>query len=400
MNDFPKRWKLEKFEDLASIGNGQVSPKEEPYLNYYHIGPENVDSETGRISNIKTAKELGLISGKYLFDANAIVYAKIRPNLNKVCLPDFVGICSADMYPIWPKDDIDKGYLYQYMRSYEFLKQTVPASARTGLPKINREDLNKVKILIPPILEQKKISAILEDWDRAVALKERLIATKHKLQIGLIQQLLSGDLRIPSFKKSKRIRIRIGDCLAVVKRPVEWNDDKEYNLISVRRRSGGIFIRGTLTGNAIKTKKMNVVHAGDFILSKMQIVHGATALVTPEFAGMHISDSYITLVEKDKRVLKIEYFNWLSKTPYLYHLAYLSSYGVHIEKMTFNLQDYLKKEIEIPSDVEEQKKIVDILNTSETEIYLLNQELRVLKKQKRGLMQKLLTGDLRVTIRP
>ena len=144
---FPDNWTTKEFEEVAHIANGQVSPLSEPYINYYHLGPDNVDSDTGRIENSQIARELELTSGKYLFDEKSIVYSKIRPNLNKVCMPDFVGICSADMYPLWPKEGVVREYLYQFMRSNHFLKQTIAVSMRTGLPKINRDDLNRIEIL-------------------------------------------------------------------------------------------------------------------------------------------------------------------------------------------------------------------------------------------------------------
>ena len=86
----------------------------------------------------------------------------------------------------------------------------------------------------------------------------------------------------------------------------------------------------------------------------MQIIHDASALVEEEFDGLNISGSYIALRIDNPRKLYVNFFNWLSKTPYFYHLTYLASYGVHIEKMTFNLRLFLKSEIKIPEDIKEQ----------------------------------------------
>lgn len=128
----------------------------------------------------------------------------------------------------------------------------------------------------------------------------------------------------------------------------------------------------------------------------MQVLHGASALATKEFEGTKVSGSYHTLVVRDEDKLDIGFFNYLSQTPYLYHLAYISSHGVHIEKMTFKIDDYLKKKIRIPSSVEEQAKIVSVLDNIEKQISLYQNELEAVKKQKKGLMQQLLTGKTRV----
>jgi len=102
-----------------------------------HIGPENIESGSGRVSELKTANEPKLKSGKHLFGENSIVYSKIRPNLNKVCWPDFTGICNADAYPIWAKSNLHIDYLHQYMLDERFVKDATACSMRTGLPKIN-----------------------------------------------------------------------------------------------------------------------------------------------------------------------------------------------------------------------------------------------------------------------
>ncbi|MBX3630761.1 MAG: hypothetical protein KF908_12825 [Nitrosomonas sp.] len=100
----PEGWSQHRFEEITDLANGQVDPKVEPYLSMRHIGPENIASDTGQILGTDICKNLGLISGKYEFDENSLVYSKIRPNLNKLCRPNFKGVCSADMYPIWAKN--------------------------------------------------------------------------------------------------------------------------------------------------------------------------------------------------------------------------------------------------------------------------------------------------------
>lgn len=111
----PSDWSKSPFSQLGVISSGLVNPKEQPYFEMQHIGPDNIEKDTGRILETQTAAELGLISGKFYFDSDSIVYSKIRPNLNKVCAPHFEGICSADCYSIKPTDKIDKAYLLNLM---------------------------------------------------------------------------------------------------------------------------------------------------------------------------------------------------------------------------------------------------------------------------------------------
>ena len=70
------------------------------YGDLLHVGISNIEKKTGKIKSCLTAKDEGLNSGKYLFDERHVIYSKIRPNLNKVALPNFSGLCSADSYPL------------------------------------------------------------------------------------------------------------------------------------------------------------------------------------------------------------------------------------------------------------------------------------------------------------
>jgi type I restriction enzyme, S subunit len=167
-------------------------------------------------------------------------------------------------------------------------------------------------------------------------------------------------------------------------------------LVSIRRRSGGVFFREELNGGDIKTKVMKLVHTNDFLISRMQVVHGALGMVRTECDGMYASDSYDVLVAKDANRLHMPFLDWMSRLRSFWHLAYISSHGVHIEKMTFKLSDFMHEKILIPQDSNEQLAIAAILDTADQELALLRTQRQAIDQQKRGLMQRLLTAKLRV----
>jgi type I restriction enzyme S subunit len=270
------------------------------------------------------------------------------------------------------------------------------ASRTTSIAHLGVERFARLTISLPTIPEQNAIAKMVSHWDRAIEKTRKLIDAKKRRKKALMQQLLTGKSRLKGFVGRWK-KIPLNSLFNQVSRPVKFDDSAGYNLISVRRRSGGIFPRGILRGADIKTKNMYLVHTGDFLISKMQIVHGASAVVEKEHDRMHISGSYIVLKVRDGK-LSADFLKWLSRTPYFYHLTYLASYGVHIEKMTFNLRLFLKSEVEIPTDIEEQQGIADVLNEADHEIRILEKKLAALEKQKRGLMQKLLTGEVRVKV--
>lgn len=239
------------------------------------------------------------------------------------------------------------------------------------------------------------IAAVLSTWDEAIEHFRELIEARKRRKQGLMQQLLTGHKRLPGFRGKWR-NIQLGKLFKPVRRPLEWDDEHFYSLLSVRRRSGGVFLRERLQGCKIQTKVMFEAHAGDFLISKMQVLHGATGLVPKELDGTHISGSYIALRPINDDQIDPDFFARLSSTPEFYHLSYLSSYGVHIEKMTFNLRWFLREKVSIPENIEEQQAIAAVLQTADEEVANLEAQLAALESQKRGLMQKLLTGTVRV----
>jgi type I restriction enzyme S subunit len=263
---------------------------------------------------------------------------------------------------------------------------------------LNAGVLAALPVRLPSVLEQEKIAAIVAEWDCSSEALSTLLALKAERKRGLMQQLLTGKTRFKEFEGERWRRVGLGELVQEVDRYVTFDDEHTYRLASIRRRSEGLFFREALQGKDIKTKVMKTIRAGDFLLSKMQVVHGAWGLVTPEFDGMFVSDSYISLVPTNGSALKIEFLNYLSQMRFMRHLAYICSHGVHIEKMTFNLGDFLGEKITIPPTLEEQTRIVGVLSACDREIGLLQKQLVALKEQKRGLMQKLLTGEVRVKV--
>ena len=133
-----------------------------------HIGIDSIEQNTGRLFGYRTVKEDNVKSGKYIFTSNHIIYSKIRPNLNKVATPDFYGLCSADSYPILPNEGVtSKDFLAYLMRSDIFLRYIVPLSNRTGMPKVNREQVEGFACPFPPKEEQNKFVAIFHQADKS-----------------------------------------------------------------------------------------------------------------------------------------------------------------------------------------------------------------------------------------
>ena len=184
----PYHWENRSLVDVATIDTVMVTDYEK-YANYPHIGIDSIEKNTGRLFGYRTIAEDKVISGKYLFTSKHIIYSKIRPNLNKVALPDFEGLCSADAYPILPNESVClRIYLGYVMRSEFFLEYILPFSRRANMPKVNKEQLSGLVLPIPNIDVQQQFAAFVEQVDKSKFEIQKSLEKLETLKKALMQK--------------------------------------------------------------------------------------------------------------------------------------------------------------------------------------------------------------------
>ena len=192
----PQSWDVMRFGNSVDITKGQVDPKQEPYKSMLHVGSENIEAGTGRLLSLKTNGDLKVISGNYLFVEGNVLYSKIRPYMNKVALPSFSGTCSADMYPLSPhKGKMTREFLFHSILSEAFKVRAISFQDRTGIPKINRDQLNSIPLALPPLEEQQEIAEVLTACDQKIDALEAESALHDELVRALLEELMTGRIR-------------------------------------------------------------------------------------------------------------------------------------------------------------------------------------------------------------
>lgn len=162
-----KCWPVANFDSFAFIDT-HMTKDFDKYADEPHIGIDSIEAKTGRLVGYRTVAEDKLVSGKYPFTAKHIIYSKIRPNLNKVALPDFSGLCSADAYPIMPiEGKSNRVFLAHVMRSNYFLDYILPLSGRAQMPKVNKDAIRGFSMPLPPIDLQNTFAAFAAQVDKS-----------------------------------------------------------------------------------------------------------------------------------------------------------------------------------------------------------------------------------------
>lgn len=192
-------WVEKRFDGVCAITSTLVDPRKKEFLDLTHVGAGNIESKTGVFIDLKTAREEGLISGKFLFDESMVLFSKIRPYLMKVARPDFPGLCSADMYPLAPIPNVvTRDYLFHLLLSKHFTDYAIQGSARAGMPKVNREHLFEFRVWLPDVKKQKQLAANLDDLHEETQRLARIYGRKRvaleALKKSLLHQAFTGQL--------------------------------------------------------------------------------------------------------------------------------------------------------------------------------------------------------------
>ena len=184
----PKGWPIASFPEFAEI-DGNMTTDYEKYADYPHIGIDSIEKGTGELKGYRTVREDGVISGKYIFTPQHIIYSKIRPNLNKVALPNFDGLCSADAYPILPnRENCNRVFLAVAMRSKYYLEYILQFSSRTNLPKVNRKEIAGFRMPLPPLELQEQFAAFVEQTNKSKLAIQQSLDKLELLKKSLMQE--------------------------------------------------------------------------------------------------------------------------------------------------------------------------------------------------------------------
>lgn len=177
-----------------------------------------VEQQTGRVVEYSFVGEDGLNGSITQFDTENVLYSKLRPNLNKVVLPERNGFCTSELLPLRPDArKLDRSYLAVFLRSDGFINWAVSKTAGAKMPRLGTKDLLNANIPLPEIKEQKAIAEKFEKLEELICLRKQQIAKLDELVkarfVEMFGNIIRNDKSWPIHNFSDIASSRLGKML-------------------------------------------------------------------------------------------------------------------------------------------------------------------------------------------
>ncbi|MDM2733297.1 restriction endonuclease subunit S [Citrobacter sp. Cy070] len=379
----PKGWEQKKLEELCSldapITYGVLKPGEYfcggiPLLqikdlcdgsvlsNGLHLIPPELDYEYRRSRIIKNDILISLVGtigrvAKYQSSSEANIHrniGRIRSNQHE--------------------------YLFHYLRSDDVQRGITDSASGSSQSALNLSTLRSMLILVPPVIEQKKIAKILSTWDKAISVTEKLLTNSQQQKKALMQQLLTGKKRLLdengvrfSGKWEKKLLSDVADVYQPKTISQSMMSDSGYPVYGANGVIGFYQEFNHETEQIAVTCRGSTCGIVNWTQAKSWITGNAMVINTDNYSYVSKKFLFYTLNGSD--------------------LKYLIS-GSGQPQITGNIKTHI---INLPC-IEEQQKIATVLSAADAEIYTLEKKLACLRDEKKALMQQLLTGKRRVKV--
>lgn len=392
----PAEWKLIPITKVATLESGHTPSRKK--IQYWNGGIPWVSLHDSQglegLEIYETEKTISLEglenSSARLLPKGTVVFSRTA-TIGKVSVMGSAMATSQDFANYICGDQLHNFYLVYLFR---FLKpEWSRLMAGSTLNTIYMPVFRDLQVLLPPINEQKAIAAALSDVDALLQGLEQLIAKKRDIKQAAMQQLLTGKQRLPGFGAEWEVK-RLGDLARIQRgaspRPIDspiWFD--EYSTVGWVRISDVTKSGTYLTETTQRLSEQGIKHSrpvarGSLIMSICATVGRPviTQIDTCIHDGFVVFDNLQTNQRFMYYSLKFIEDDW-------------SRHGQTGSQMNLNTGLITQTEIRIPP-VEEQTAIATILSDMDAEIAALEQQRDKTRELKQGMMQQLLTGQIRL----
>lgn len=379
-NDISRKWKIYELDAIVENLSSKFNPLKS-CENKICIELEHISKEAGKIIGYTDSKSQ--LSIKNLFYKGQILFGKLRPYLRKYYKAEFNGVCSSEIWVLNGKKVCNE-FLFYLVQSDKFA-QIANVTTGSKMPRADWDYMKEIPFEIPPMREQEKIAEILSHADEMINQCERLIALKQKYKKGLMQRLFTPldsiqdrikPLRFKEFKDKWQI-VRLGDMCEISTGSLNANamcENGEYAFFTCAREVYRIDKYAFDTEALLISGNGNVGYI-HYFCGKFNAYQ--RTYVLESFKGCNII--FVKYLLDEKLNLRIEKEKKAGNIPYIV-LSTISDMAIPLPPL------------------KEQEKIAAVLSLCDNEIALLKDKLNALKMQKKGLMQQLLSAQVRVKV--
>ena len=397
----PEDWDMVKLSSVCKkiIGGGtpttQITSYWEgniPWISSYDI------NKNGKICVRKFITNEAIIKSATNIIPKGSIIVVTRVGLGKVALSDFSLCTSQDFQSIITnKELIINKYLKYYISNQ--INKIIKNSQGSTIKGITKEQIYNMFLMLPALKEQKKIAEILSAWDDGIETLEKLIEQKEIFHKALMKNLLIGKIRISGYN-NKWTHSKFN---SIFERITRKNEELNSNILTISAQNGLISQKDFYNKRiaSVDTSKYILLKNGEFAYNKSYsngYPLGAIKRLDLYEKGV-VSSLYICFKLNNSDNCSDFWKYYFEAGMLNREIKMIAQEGARNHGLlNMATEDFFNMLLFYPKDLKEQQKIAEILNKSDKEIQLLNSKLEKLKEQKKGLMQKLLTGQIRVKV--
>ena len=390
----PEDWQVVRLGDVCDVRDGtheSPKPKDEGKILITSKNLKNgrIDFSDSYYISLEDFESINKRSKVEKYDVLMSMIGTVGEVALIDCVPDFA-IKNVALFKTNGDIKLSR-YLFYFFQSPSGKKCISSFLSGSTQKYITLDFLRNLQISLPPLAEQEKIAEILSAWDTQIQNFETLITEKQALKKGLCQTLLTAKTRLRGFSGDWEV-VRLGDIAEIKRgaspRPIQdpkwFDEDSKIHWIRISDINNKYLCGTEQKLSKIGVEKSRYVPINSLIMS-MCATLGRPAITKIETC---IHDGFVC------------FYNLRASEEFLFYYLKLIE-----ERWKFkgqlgsqsNLNTDIIKNLQIPlPPLAEQEKIAEILSEADNEITLLEQKLESLKSQKKGLMQKLLNGKVRV----
>ena len=381
------RKELNDYDDISYIHYGDIHKYYRhriicDKINFPKISAEKLSKDINKISYIKNG-DLIVVDASEDYDG-VCTSAEIKNLSYKLVsgLHTFVLRDKSNNFA-----DGYKGYIFY---NHDVHIQCCKFATGISVYGITQENLKNIQIMIPPLDDQKRIADILSLCDDIIENLTKLIEKKELYKKGVMQRVLTGKVRFNGFTDEWEDTI-LND---VIEEKSVKNKNNEINLVLSVTNKDGFVIQNEFFSKTIASKDLSnykIVNKWDFAYNPARVNVGSISMLE-DFDVCIVSPMYVVFSINTKKLDKYFFKYWVQSHNFKGYIKSLSAGSVR-SILSFNAMSTMR--IKLPS-IKEQERIAELLSTIDDEIDNLKKQLELRKLQKKGLMQRLLTGEVRV----